>query len=115
MCIRDSFYPGQDFDDAAAFQQYGGDFSDLGDWRRDNVNQLVKELGERLHAIDPSLSYGISPAGGWANQGSHPDGSATNGNETYFNAYADSRKWVKEEYIDYICPQIYWYLSLIHI
>ena len=53
--MDDYFYPGQDFDDAAAFQQYGGDFSDLGDWRRDNVNQLVKELGERLHAIDPSL------------------------------------------------------------
>ena len=109
--MDDYFYPGQDFDDAAAFQKYGGDFSDLGDWRRDNVNQLVKELGERLHAIDPELSYGISPAGVWANQGSHPDGSATNGNETYFNAYADSRKWVKEEYIDYICPQIYWYIG----
>ena len=22
-----------------------------------------------------------------------------------------SRKWVKEEYIDYICPQIYWYIG----
>lgn len=110
--LDDYFYPGSNFDDAAAFAQYGGGYSDLGDWRRDNVNQLVKALGERLHAIDPDLSYGISPSGVWADSKSMPQGSATTGGyESYYASYADSRKWVQEGWIDYICPQIYWYIG----
>ena len=110
--LDDYFYPGSGFDDGATYAQYGGGFSDLGDWRRDNVNQLVKQLGERLHAIDPALSYGISPSGVWADKSSLPQGSNTTGGyESYYAAYADSRKWVKEGWIDYICPQIYWYIG----
>lgn len=110
--LDDYFYPGSGFDDAAAYAQYGGAFSDIGDWRRDNVNQLVKTLGERLHAIDPELSYGISPSGVWADKSSLPEGSNTTGGyESYYAAYADSRKWVKEGWIDYICPQVYWYVG----
>lgn len=110
--LDDYFYPGSGFDDTAAYAQYGGGFSDIGDWRRDNVNQLVKTLGERLHAIDPDLSYGISPSGVWADKSSLPEGSNTTGGyESYYAAYADSRKWVKEGWIDYICPQVYWYIG----
>ena len=110
--LDDYFYPGSGFDDTAAYAQYGGGFSDIGDWRRDNVNQLVKTLGERLHAMDPDLSYGISPSGVWADKSSLPEGSNTTGGyESYYAAYADSRKWVKEGWIDYICPQVYWYIG----
>lgn len=110
--LDDYFYPGTNFDDADTYAQYGGSFSDIGDWRRDNVNQLVKELGERLHAIDPDLSYGISPSGVWADKSSQSQGSNTTGGfESYSASYADSRKWVKEEWVDYICPQVYWYIG----
>ena len=110
--LDDYFYPGSGFDDADAYAQYGGGFRDIGDWRRDNVNQLVKTLGERLHAINTGLSYGISPSGVWADKSSLPQGSNTTGGyESYYAAYADSRKWVKEGWIDYICPQIYWYIG----
>ena len=110
--LDDYFYPGSGFDDADTYAQYGAGFSDLGDWRRDNVNQLVEELGERIHAIDPGLSYGISPSGVWADRSSLPQGSNTTGGyESYYASYADSRKWVKEGWIDYICPQIYWYIG----
>ena len=110
--LDDYFYPGNDFDDADTYAQYGSGFSDVGDWRRDNVNRLVQELGERLHAIDPNLSYGISPSGVWADKSSLPQGSNTTGGyESYSHAYADSRKWVKEGWIDYICPQVYWYIG----
>ncbi|WP_297213435.1 family 10 glycosylhydrolase [uncultured Flavonifractor sp.] len=110
--LDDYFYPGSGFDDAAAYARYGSGFSDIGDWRRDNVNQLVKALGERLHAIGPDLSYGISPSGVWADKSSLPQGSATTGGyESYYASYADSRKWVQEGWIDYICPQVYWYIG----
>jgi len=35
-------------------------------------------------------------------------GSDTQGNESYYAHCADTRKWVKENWIDYIIPQIYW-------
>ena len=110
--LDDYFYPGASFDDGDTYAQYGSNFSDVGDWRRDNVNQLVKALGERLHAIDPELSYGISPSGVWADRSSQSQGSNTTGGfESYYASYADSRKWVKEGWIDYICPQVYWYIG----
>lgn len=109
--LDDYFYPGPDFDDSASFAAYGGTL-DRGDWRRDNVNQLVQALGERVHAIKPELAYGISPSGVWADSKSLPQGSNTTGGyESYYASYADSRKWVQEGWIDYICPQIYWYIG----
>ena len=110
--LDDYFYPGSGFGDGATYAKYGKGFADIGDWRRENVNILVRDLGQRLHAIDPDLSYGISPSGVWADKSSQPQGSATTGGyESYYAAYADSRKWVKEGWIDYICPQIYWYIG----
>ena len=110
--LDDYFYPGAGFDDGDTYAKDGSNFSDVGDWRRDNVNQLVKTLGERLHAIDPELSYGISPSGVWADRSSQSQGSNTTGGfESYYASYADSRKWVKEGWIDYICPQVYWYIG----
>ena len=109
--LDDYFYPSTTFDDGDTFAQYGGDFSDIGDWRRDNVNQLIQQMDTRLHALDTSISFGVSPAGVWANKSSLAEGSDTRGNETYFSHYADTRKWVKEQWLDYICPQIYWYIG----
>ena len=55
--------------------------------------------------------WSVSPAGIWANKGSHPLGSETRGNQCYFNLYADVRKWIKEETIDAVIPQIYWHIG----
>lgn len=110
--LDDYFYPGKNFKDDATFAKYGGSFSDRADWRRDNVNQLIKTLDTRLHAIKAGLSFGVSPSGVWRDAKSDPLGSATTGGyESYSASYADSRKWVKEGWIDYICPQIYWYIG----
>lgn len=106
--LDDYFYPGTDFDDASAFKTYHADFTDLGDWRRNNVNLLIKDLHTLVHSAKPSAQFGVSPAGIWANRSSLPQGSDTFGGETYFSHYADSKKWVEEEWVDYICPQIYW-------
>ena len=110
--LDDYFYPGSDFDDAEAYAAYGGGFRTIGDWRRNNINLLIQSLDRRLHAIDPELSFGVSPSGVWADRSSQPEGSPTTGGyESYYAAYADSRKWVKEGWVDYICPQIYWYIG----
>lgn len=107
--LDDYFYPGKDFDDASTYARYGTGFSNLADWRRENVNILIRDLDARLHAIKPGLSFGVSPSGVWRDKSSDPMGSSTSGGyESYSATYADSRKWVQEGWIDYICPQVYW-------
>ena len=106
--LDDYFYPTASFDDSISFLKYGAGYSDIAVWRRDNVTNLMSKLNTALHQQKSSISFGVSPAGIWANASNLPEGSATAGSESYFSHYADTRRWVKEGLIDYICPQIYW-------
>ncbi|MEV0092918.1 family 10 glycosylhydrolase [Streptomyces sp. NPDC050738] len=109
----DYFYPypvaGQTFADDDAYARYGAGFADKAAWRRDNTDRLVRETAARIKRIKPRVRFGISPFGVWRNASSDALGSATTaGVQTYDNLHADTRKWVKEGWIDYICPQVYW-------
>jgi uncharacterized lipoprotein YddW (UPF0748 family) len=109
----DYFYPypvaGQVFDDEETYRAYGGDFPDLASWRRDNIDRLVRETATRLRSVRPSAVFGVSPFGVWRNRATDPEGSDTRaGVQTYDDLYADVRKWVREEWIDYVVPQLYW-------
>ncbi|MQA24621.1 MAG: family 10 glycosylhydrolase [Micromonosporaceae bacterium] len=108
----DYFYPypaaGQDFGDHHTYAEHGAGFDNIHDWRRNNTNLLIKQIGERIHAAKPWVKFGISPFGIWRNKGTDPRGSETNGLQSYDAIYADSRLWVKAGWLDYINPQIYW-------
>lgn len=106
--MDDYFYPGTDFNDAATYQKYGSSFSNIADFRRDSVNQLVAQLDTAVHNIDPDIQFGISPSGIWANKSTDPRGSNTSGSEHYVSSYADSLYWIENGLVDYIIPQIYW-------
>jgi uncharacterized lipoprotein YddW (UPF0748 family) len=110
--MDDYFYPyqiaGQHINDAETYKQYGGDFSDIRDWRRNNVDLLIKMLSDSIHKHKPRVKFGISPMGIWANKYQNPEGSDTHGGSSYYELFADARKWVKEGWVDYINPQIYW-------
>ncbi|NME06129.1 family 10 glycosylhydrolase [Psychrobacillus sp. BL-248-WT-3] len=106
--MDDYFYPGVNFDDAATYAQYGADFNDIGDWRRNNVNELVQHINSNIKQIKPWVQFGISPSGIWRNSKDDPNGSETNGSAHYDSLFADSRKWIQSGYIDYITPQVYW-------
>ncbi|HZM79333.1 MAG TPA: family 10 glycosylhydrolase [Candidatus Limnocylindrales bacterium] len=111
----DYFYPypvsGQAIPDSATYAQYGAGFSNVNDWRRNNVNLMVQEMDQRIHAAKPHVKFGISPFGIWRNLSTDPLGSATSGLQSYDAIYADTRKWVKQGWIDYIAPQIYWHIG----
>ena len=107
----DYFYPGSNFNDTDTFNKYSNGFTNIDDWRRNNVDILIKGLNKAIKKIDSSVAFGVSPQGIWANKSTNSLGSATSGSQSYIGHYADTRKWVKEEYIDYICPQIYWYIG----
>jgi uncharacterized lipoprotein YddW (UPF0748 family) len=108
----DYFYPypagGEQIPDGATFEEYGGDFTDIGDWRRDNVNQLVSGMADRIDAVKPDVDFGISPFGIWRNRSEDARGSETGGVESYSAIYADSYTWVRQGWVDYVAPQIYW-------
>ncbi len=109
----DYFYPypvaGQVFDDAATYAQYGGGIPTLAEWRRNNINLLIQEIQGRIKAEKPWVKFGISPFAVWRNKATDPEGTDTTaGVQTYDDLAADTRRWVREEWIDYIVPQVYW-------
>ncbi|MFD3501130.1 glycoside hydrolase family 10 protein [Streptomyces sp. NPDC058678] len=111
----DYFYPypvaGQSFDDDAAYDRHGGGFPNRAAWRRNNIDLLVRETSARIKAIRPAARFGISPFGVWRNATTDPLGSDTRALQTYDDLYADTRKWVRENWIDYIVPQLYWHIG----
>ena len=103
-------YPGsrKPFKDTATYKQYGQGLS-RGDWRRANTDALIKGLSDRIEATKPWVQLGVSPFAVWRNKATDPEGSDTRaGVQNYDQLYADTRKWVREGWIDYIAPQIYW-------
>lgn len=113
--MDDYFYPypikGKDFPDDASFARFGGGFSNKGDWRRSNVNVLIKKLYETIREIKPWVKFGVSPFGIYRNESSDPLGSKTKGLQNYDDLYADVLLWAREGWIDYNIPQIYWHIG----
>jgi uncharacterized lipoprotein YddW (UPF0748 family) len=112
--LDDYFYPSNGiFNDELTFLSYNDkSLLSKADWRRDNINQFVRQLGQSIHQAKPSVSFGISPFGVWRNQSMDSTGSDTQASVTaYDNMYADVRTWIREGWIDYVVPQIYWSLS----
>lgn len=108
----DYFYPytvaGQTLQDDATFKKYGGGFSNKNDWRRHNIDLLIEQIHDALTAAKPRLKFGISPFGVWRNRSDDKEGSNTTGGLTsYDHLYADTRKWLREGWIDYMAPQVY--------
>ena len=111
----DYFYPyriaGQVINDAATFAKYPNGFTKIDDWRRNNVDLLVKMVNDSVHHYKKHVKFGVSPFAIWRNFREDTLGSKTNGLSNYGELYADSRKWVKEGWVDYINPQIYFSYS----
>lgn len=106
--MDDYFYPEGGYNDDTTYSYFKSEYPDKNAWRRANVDKLVKALDERLHSIKPDIEFGISPRGIWANKSEMAEGSDTAGGGSYSKIHADSRGWVKNGWVDYIMPQIYW-------
>ncbi|MDH6125455.1 uncharacterized lipoprotein YddW (UPF0748 family) [Kitasatospora sp. GP82] len=110
--LDDYFYPypvqGQDFPDAETFAAHGAGFTDRAAWRRHNVDLLVQELRDLVREARPEAAFGISPFGVWRNARSDPAGSDTTAFESYDGLYADTRAWIRNGWLDYVAPQLYW-------
>lgn len=76
--------------------------------RRANVNDMIRRVHDTIKSIKSDVAFGVSPMGIWKNKGSDSTGSDTKGAEGYYAVYGDVRTWIKNGYVDYIVPQIYW-------
>ena len=112
--IDDYFYPYKEskrgreipFPDDATYARYrrGGGTMTRDDWRRENVNLLVRQLNTAIHDVKPWVRFGISPFGIWR-PGNPP---SVRGLDQYSEIFADARKWVRQGWADYFTPQLYW-------
>ena len=113
----DYFYPSGTPTDASA-QDYGewrasGTTMSFGDWRRDNVNRMVRAVYDMIQQTRPEVRYGISPAGVAA---SDPDVAGkygvdpcpTGSDWQYSSIFSEPLAWLSSQSIDYISPQVYW-------
>ena len=108
----DYFYPyrayadGADFPDSTSWRHAQGNGTALSraDWRRSNVNHLVEVLYRSIKKAKPHVKFGISPFGIW--RPGNPPG--TTGFDAYDELYADARKWLREGWVDYLTPQLYY-------
>lgn len=110
--MDDYFYPyriaGKEFPDSKTYIQYGKGMS-KDKWRRSNCDSVVKMIHDAIIETKPLIKFGISPFGVWRNSSDDPDGSDTKAGQTcYDDLYADILLWLKEGWIDYIAPQLYW-------
>ena len=81
-----------------------GETLDRDNWRRQNVDNLVRRMYESVKEVKPWVLVGISPFGIW--RPGHPEG--IQGLDQYNALYADARKWLREGWVDYFTPQLYW-------
>jgi uncharacterized lipoprotein YddW (UPF0748 family) len=95
------------FPDGRSWEQYGAGagWRDRGDWRRENVSSFVHALYDSVKAHKPWVAVGISPFGIW--RPGSPRG--VTGLDAYTEIFADSRRWWREGWLDYLTPQLYWH------
>ena len=111
--MDDYFYPypaGKlQLPDTLTFKAHPRGFTDIREWRRNNVNMAIQDISRTIRETRDSVEFGISPFGVWRNIARDPTGSNTQAGLTnYDDLYADIRLWIKEGWIDYVLPQLYW-------
>lgn len=94
-------YPGKDFNDEFSYKTYGEN-QNKDEYRRNNINLLVDEIGKKIKSVNPLIKLGAAPIGVYKKL------KGMNAWESYYDLYQDSYGWLKKGLVDYVAPQIYW-------
>ncbi len=117
IIFDDYFYPygGTKNEDAATAAKYKPANQSLGDWRRANVDKLVKDVYEMIQATKPWVRFGQAPSGIWTTDASAASKYGITNPSTisgcmdaYNYLYCNTLEWIKQGTVDYVAPQIYW-------
>ena len=117
--IDDYFYPYEPISDPNEEEKLkNSKFEKLSDFRRDNVNQLIKKISLSLKKLDKKVEFGISPFSIYRTNSKHyddktdPMGWKYGSNNSakcyscYNTLYADVYLWMKKKWIDYVMPEM---------
>lgn len=127
IVFDDYFYPeglssdssAEDWSNYQSYVNKGGTMS-LGDWRRNNVNEMIEIANYWIHKVKPYLRFGVSPAGAAYGGLKDSDGlpsmynysydglTCTPPENQYNGVYSDPLAWMRNKDVDYISPQLYW-------
>lgn len=116
MLMDDYFYPygGTTNEDAASKAAYKPSGMSDGDWRRDNVNKVIKAVYDSIQQVKPWVKFGMAPGGIYSMTSSAaaaygltlPKG--ISGGDIWKVLYCDALAWIDGGYVDYMAPQVYW-------
>ena len=116
ILMDDYFYPygGTTTEDRESVNTYKPADMTVGDWRRQNVNMMIKDVYDTIQAVKPWVTFGVSPFGIWTTDTQVakkrdvklPNG--VSGGNMYAEIYCDPVAWLEEGTVDYISPQLYW-------
>lgn len=117
LVFDDYFYPegipvtssASDYD---LWQKSGASMT-FGDWRRNNVNQMVADVYKMVQQQKPYVRFGISPAGAACTSAAVAakhgiDRCPVASDWQYDGIFSDPVAWLEAGTIDYISPQLYW-------
>lgn len=93
--------------------QKSGASMTFGDWRRNNVNQMVADVYKMVQQQKPYVRFGISPAGAACTSAAVAakhgiDRCPVASDWQYDGIFSDPVAWLEAGSIDYISPQLYW-------
>lgn len=115
LIFDDYFYPqGGMYENSSApdysHYQASGTSMSIADWRRANVNEMVRRVHKMVQETKPYVCFGISPAGRYDSPTVSSYGLPTSpyGDMNYAALYCDPLAWMNEGTVDFISPQIYW-------
>lgn len=116
LVMDDYFYPygGTQDEDFKSQLSYQPDYLTVEDWRRENVNTVIRAIHDSIKAVKPNIRFGMSPFGIYslvpesaAKYGlTLPEG--ITGTDAWATLYCDPFAWVEGGYVDYLSPQLYW-------
>ena len=129
MLMDDYFYPSVDDNTKSTFdsgsqklhfnpnniEDFNENGSKLDDWRRSNVDQMVRDVYQMIQTEKPWVRFGMGPFGIWSCDENiatekygleHPQG--IRGANYYTERGCNTVEWIKQGWVDYVCPQLYW-------
>ena len=105
---QDTYY------DANKVVDMDGDGDKLDDWRRSNVDAVIADFSSKVRAAKPWVRFGMGPGGIWTMQSKAAAAYGIQlpnnivGADLYEQLACNTVEWIKNGWVDYVCPQIYW-------
>lgn len=91
------------YSDIATYYKYAGESRRLTQWRRENLNRMVRAVHDSVKDLKPWVMVSCSPVGKYDDTNRYPSG----GWNAYNAVYQDARLWLQRGWMDMLMPMMY--------